>query len=719
MLSHDGKMISTNFRPAASQDNTPKGVIFMVEIERCLSKFVLSLFLAHRSKISLLNKLPTTRIRNICFLMLQLFICVQAAAQHVVDDRKFPDSLQQVLSTSNTLKGKLDALFLLSDFYSTRDTAKALAYARQSIVLSKQDAYLSAIAHFYLAGVYFEFDANRSQQEYLYAEKLLRPFPQKEALIYRSRAWNNYGAIEQRRDNARGYLDILINKALPLAQQAGDSTRVALSYHNIGLLLLNMGEYERALQYFSRAIAIMEAANKVYADLADAYVLSARAMILVGQPTQALPFLKKAKKILESNPDSYFWPLYYSVEGAYYRYTNAYTLAHQSLERGLALAEQLNDGFEKRELLYEQFNVYKAEKNYTAAKNRLLQGLAMEASFPLSKNKMQLLFDLADMEKQSGHTEAAYRWLMQYAVLSDSIYAKQTKTEMAALEARFRTAEKEKQILKLEHEKKISARDRKFQLLLLLALIAVLGLVAMLAIMRLQHRKKMAAKREAAYQDELEKIEKEKQLSNYTALMEGQEQERRRMARDLHDGLGCRLSAIKLGLSRIPAESAPQELSLQQVTDQLDAAIRELRWISRNMMPEALLTLGLQDALKDLCSSVMSPQLRLVYNAYNIDPALPLSTQTMIYRMIQEIISNAVNHANASVLLLQCSQEEDSFFITVEDNGKGFDASNHHSEGVGLKNIRNRVDYFNGHLNIESSSEGTIINIELHVAQQS
>ena len=380
---------------------------------------------------------------------------------------------------------------------------------------------------------------------------------------------------------------------------------------------------------------------------------------------------------------------------------------------------QTNDVFEKRTLLYEQFNVYKAEKNYAGAKKMLLQGVAMEASFPLSKDKKQLLFDLAEMEKRSGNTEAAYRMLMQYAVLSDSINAKQTRNEMAALEARFRTAEKEKQILSLEQEKKNSARERRFQVLLLLAVVAVLSLVAIITIMQLQHRKKMAVKREEEHQAELEKIEKEKQLSNYTVLMEGQEQERRRLARDLHDGLGCRLAAIKLGLSRIPAESSLQELSLQQVTDQLDASIRELRWISRNMMPESLLTLGLSDALKDLCSSVMSPQLRLVYNAYNIDPALPLSTQTMIYRMIQEIIINAVKHANASVLLLQCSQEEDSFFITVEDNGKGFDVSNHHSEGIGLKNIRNRVDYFHGSLNIESSGEGTIINIELHVAQPS
>src|SRR5262249_33444721 len=109
----------------------------------------------------------------------------------------------------------------------------------------------------------------------------------------------------------------------------------------------------------------------------------------------------------------------------------------------------------------------------------------------------------------------------------------------------------------------------------------------------------------------------------------------------------------------------------------------------------------------------------VAYNAYNIDAKLPLATQTMIYRMIQEIISNAVTHAKASVLMLQCSQEEDSFFITVEDNGIGFNTNEHQTKGMGMRNIRNRVEYFNGQLHIESSSEGTIINIELNVAQSS
>src|SRR6185503_1311801 len=89
--------------------------------------------LAHRSNICLLNKLSTNRIPKIGYCLLLLCMCVQATAQHVVDDRQFPDSLQQVLETAKTLKEKMEALFLLSDFYSTRDTSKALDFARQSI----------------------------------------------------------------------------------------------------------------------------------------------------------------------------------------------------------------------------------------------------------------------------------------------------------------------------------------------------------------------------------------------------------------------------------------------------------------------------------------------------------------------------------------------------------------------------------------------------------
>jgi len=248
-----------------------------VELRICRPSFVLFLFLDRCLKIALLDPSSTTTIRKIRYCLLLLFLYVQAAAQHVVDDRKFPDSLQQVLETAKTLKEELDVIFLLSDFYSTRDTSKALDYARQGIVLSKQDEYLTAIAHFYLAGVYFEFDVDRSQQEYLYTEKLLSKFSQKEALIFRSRAWNNYGALQQRKDKPREFLDILIHKVLPLTQQAKDSTRMALSYHNIGLVLLNLNEYARSLQYFSRAISVMEAGKEVYADLADVYVMAARA----------------------------------------------------------------------------------------------------------------------------------------------------------------------------------------------------------------------------------------------------------------------------------------------------------------------------------------------------------------------------------------------------------------------------------------------------------
>lgn len=156
---------------------------------------------------------------------------------------------------------------------------------------------------------------------------------------------------------------------------------------------------------------------------------------------------------------------------------------------------------------------------------------------------------------------------------------------------------------------------------------------------------------------------------------------------------------------------------LEPVISQLDNSITELRRISRNMMPESLLKLGLEASLKDMCAAIRSPELKVVFNAFNIDTAIPMQTQVVIYRTIQEIITNALKHARANIIMLQCSEADGTFFITVEDNGVGFNPDAGH-EGIGLKNIRNRVALLKGNITIDSSKEGTIINIELNVGEQ-
>ncbi|QEC42284.1 sensor histidine kinase [Pseudobacter ginsenosidimutans] len=210
-------------------------------------------------------------------------------------------------------------------------------------------------------------------------------------------------------------------------------------------------------------------------------------------------------------------------------------------------------------------------------------------------------------------------------------------------------------------------------------------------------------------------LQQQQELMLANAMLEGEEQERRRLARDLHDGLGGTLAGIKIKLSgQEKKEKTPQ---LSEVILQLEGSISELRRIARNMMPENLQKVGLEEALRDLCESLQSDNTLIEFHSFGLQPDIPLNVQANIYRIVQELLSNAVKHAAASKVIVQCSQNGKIFFITVEDNGRGFEMSTvNDAEGIGFQNIRNRVKYLNGSIDIESvQQEGTTVNIELHV----
>lgn len=154
-----------------------------------------------------------------------------------------------------------------------------------------------------------------------------------------------------------------------------------------------------------------------------------------------------------------------------------------------------------------------------------------------------------------------------------------------------------------------------------------------------------------------------------------------------------------------------------QTVDRLGYSVNELRRISRNMMPESLLQSGLEVALKDLCDEAQLPGVKVSFRAFDVREHFHPQVQVMIYRIVQELIHNALKHAEASRIMVQCSQSEDVFFITVEDKGKGFAPDRVPDTGLGLKNIRSRVGLLHGKMDIETSEEGTNINIELHVGQ--
>ena len=201
-------------------------------------------------------------------------------------------------------------------------------------------------------------------------------------------------------------------------------------------------------------------------------------------------------------------------------------------------------------------------------------------------------------------------------------------------------------------------------------------------------------------------------------MLDGEEHERERVARDLHDGLGGMLAGVKIGLSGWTNTNTDlsEDKDLHRIINQLDSSVSELRRIARNLLPETLLKFGLEIALKDLCEFYMRDGLHIDFQPFDIGKAIPLSIQLNIYRIVQELISNAVKHAQASNIMLQCSQNEDVFFITFEDDGRGFDIGVlAEKKGMGLDNLKNRITFLKGKFEIQSViNEGTTVNIELN-----
>ena len=237
----------------------------------------------------------------------------------------------------------------------------------------------------------------------------------------------------------------------------------------------------------------------------------------------------------------------------------------------------------------------------------------------------------------------------------------------------------------------------------------------------LRHRQQLARQQDELQQQRIRELEKDKQLIAVDSMLKGQEEERSRLAKDLHDGLGGLLSGVKFSLSNMkdnliitPDNMAVFERSLNM----LDTSIKELRRVAHNMMPEMLTKFGLDEAMKEYCNTVNATKLLAVkYQSIGMDTRLDKATEIFIYRIVQELLNNILKHAVASEAFIQLIRDGDRLNIVVEDNGKGFDtAILENSKGAGWANIRSRVEYLKGRVDVHSEpGKGTLVNIEFNV----
>ena len=215
---------------------------------------------------------------------------------------------------------------------------------------------------------------------------------------------------------------------------------------------------------------------------------------------------------------------------------------------------------------------------------------------------------------------------------------------------------------------------------------------------------------------------KRMEASALNAMLEGQESERRRLAKDIHDGIGPLLSALRLNIenvhSRIPQGDPKLEKSIENVTELLHTISQEIRNVSHALMPSVLLDFGLVSALEILCQKAdEGEQVHVNFFHSGQNKRLDQNTELSLYRIAQELLNNALKYARAQTINLQLIQHPDSILLMVEDDGVGFDKEElkkNLSEGIGLRNVQTRVKFLGGSFSLDAHpGRGVVATIDI------
>lgn len=657
--------------------------------------------------------------------LLLIFLCLTCwgTAQFVdLNESRYLDSVEAIIKqpqkkTTDSIKAM--ANLRLSDYWSAKDTMKAIAYLQSAKRLMHNNRFLNAVYPYFQGGILFERNVDSTQKLYMRAVSLLSRIKSPDSYYFRAQAWNNYCVLEQMKDHKERYLDLMLNKAIPMAEASGRNDELGLLYVNIALAFSNTNNYAKADTYFSLGLqSVRKGPYYLNSISAYCYLRSSRNKLFMGQAKIAKSMLDTVYGIIAPYPKSDNFLEYYEYLGMYYRMEKEHDASIEALNKGLVLSKELNAVYNTYSIRFQQYKTYTDQGNYRHARS-VLDAIMHSPVVSRAGNRVLCYYEMAKTYERLGDYRMAYDWMQRYSSLQDSLHREDVQGKINALEIKFRTSEKEKKILALQGEnsqRELDQQKAKYTSRLLLVICVFLGLLILLAIFYYRHQNKL---KEKNHKGQLRELEQKRQIQITEAMLEGEERERVRMARDLHDGLGGMLAGVKLNLSGWVNDTRErsEDPGLLKTMHQLDNAVSELRRIARNMIPETLLKFGLNQALKDLVAFYDSPQTQINFQHFGIKNDLSVSMQLNIYRMIQELLSNAIKHGEATQIVLQCSQNEKNFLITVEDNGRGFDTGQlQNVKGIGLHNLKSRVDFLKGRIEIISSpGEGTTVNIEIEI----
>ena len=545
-----------------------------------------------------------------------------------------------------------------------------------------------------------------------FADQLLSLGKANSELRYVVRAYLSKGTAYR----LKGELKNSLEQLFLAAENALESQEYELlieSYSELSITYTANQEFRTAIQYNKRSIELLRQYGNEK-QLAINLLNTGYSYYTLNELDSALMLYEEAEPIFSRLNIKIGTAYTFGNRGLVYWKRGQYSESEEQLLKALSILESVGNHYALADFNNQLASVYLEQNKIEESIAHTNRGLELAKSLDLKEQIRDAYFLLSKLYTRQNDFSQALDAQSNYYSFKDSLENIEQVRNMADLRTDFEVNVREKEIALLQNQKAL--QNTYFAVTVILLFLALT--ILLFFRQRFINTKLLATNERMLHAEQIKDLLRQKESEALQSIIIGRDNERKRIAEEVHNHLGSLLATIKVNINSIDDESSGQYRTISTLIDQ---ACEDVRNMSHSLNMGISPDFGLVPALQDLVDHIeRSRGLEIEFGAAMQDSELDPEFEILVYRIIQELVSNVLKHANATQLsiLLTFYEEDQILNILVNDNGKGFDEEkSSHSKGMGIPSLRRMVNSRNGEISFDSNaSSGTTVIIDLPIS---
>lgn len=615
------------------------------------------------------------------------------------------DSLLQIDQSEDSPRTNVFTNMNLSrEYYILGEYQQGFSYGQKGVGIAKKmnNDTLIGQAYFYVALNGFEIAPDTGFNYYIKSIDLLLPLEHNWTAFALNNLCTEYTEMSWYSEALEYRL-----KSLDFFEKKNDTLMTIHSMVRIGFIHDRIGEYDEALGWYNRAEKIAIAWDDL-SGITEVYAYRGIAYDELEMYDSAHYYNQIAIANFKEMGDFDAYGIWCSNIGNTYLKQKNYKKAEEFLIKALESSENIENKAIKQINLSKVYYYY---EEYDKGDSLLHEAIDISTIYSQYKFLSEAYFTLSESLQKRNQSEKSLDYYKKYKAYEDTVFNQEKSNQIAYHNTKFKTQEKEKELLvhknknqKLMNEKlqlDLELAERNVWVLFLGAVIIVGSFLAILLFLR---------KRRILEKEKNEALLEEKN-KGIQSVITAQENERSRIARELHDGIVQELTYVKSQLKNLASSNnVINHTEIDQIAVEIDRSAQEVRNISHELMPYALKELGLVAALDDMFEKVLKANnIGFDFSVIGIEDRLPSTIEVTLYRIAQELVNNVIKHSQATELEILLSARNQQITLRIEDNGIGMTSKL--DGGIGLQSIKSRLDLINGVFKFEKENQQGLVAI--------